>query len=403
MEIQTEYGEVHVLINCPLLSSTERLEFMTDVHQYFYGDEDREILRDAPRQVLSFNYIQFRKEMGDMFHMIEANIDHKWGIPLRHIKIKNITLNNDDFIQIDTTKTITDLKNGYVLVQTKSSNQVAKIVGIGRWVIVQEQIIDPDTNEVIQEEVTEFQDGFKLSEKLTVSDASIMPLKICIIDGDVTVGSGGFWSNTTFKFNVLASDSPEHEAEQPFQYENEDVYFMPLLKDGSTLEISMSRNQVLVDNEIGEFVSFSHSSKPFQTKPLKCIFHNADEFLEFRRFLFRRMGRYRAFWMPLYEKHINFTNTGNITTSLDVDNLYLKEADRNHIAVKRKNGTWTTHKITAKTAAKLYVTPSIAADRSDIESICYLGLYRFDTDHIEFQFLGAGKTQTTILIKELLS
>ena len=67
MKIQTQYGEVHVLTNCPLLDSTERLEFKTEVHESFDGSEDRYIQRDVPRQVLSFNYVNMQKAMGDIF------------------------------------------------------------------------------------------------------------------------------------------------------------------------------------------------------------------------------------------------------------------------------------------------------------------------------------------------
>ena len=86
MKIQTKYGEVHVLANCPLLDSTERIEWMTEVHESFDGTELRYPFRDAPRQVLSFNYVQMRKAMGDMFHMLYANLRKQWGIPLRQVK-----------------------------------------------------------------------------------------------------------------------------------------------------------------------------------------------------------------------------------------------------------------------------------------------------------------------------
>ena len=58
MKIQTKYGEVHVLTDCPLLDSTERLEFKTEVHESFDGSEERYIQRDAAHccVVTSFNW-----------------------------------------------------------------------------------------------------------------------------------------------------------------------------------------------------------------------------------------------------------------------------------------------------------------------------------------------------------
>lgn len=105
--------------------------------------------------------------------------------------------------------------------------------------------------------------------------------------------------------------------------------------------------------------------------------------------------------MPLYEQHLNVLNTGNISTVLSLDTNYIVDADRKHIAVKRKNGTWSAHEITAKSDNSMTVSPAINALTKDIESIYYLGLYRFDADHIEFQFLGGGKSQVTVPIVEI--
>ena len=67
MKIQTKYGEVNVLANCPLLDSTERLEWMTEVHESFDSTELRYPLRDAPRQVLScsWRHTPFRNRVDD--------------------------------------------------------------------------------------------------------------------------------------------------------------------------------------------------------------------------------------------------------------------------------------------------------------------------------------------------
>ena len=114
MKIQTEqFGEVHVLTNCPLLNSTERLEWMTEVHEADDGSEERYPLRDTPRQILSFNYVQMRKAMGDMFHMLSANLRKQWGIPLRQVKRTILNIVDDDYIILDTTSTIADLRVGF--------------------------------------------------------------------------------------------------------------------------------------------------------------------------------------------------------------------------------------------------------------------------------------------------
>lgn len=403
MKIQTQFGEVYVLTNCPLLSSTERLEWMTEVHESFGGNEERYPLRDTPRQILSFNYVQMRKEMGDMFHMLSANLRGQWGIPLKQVKRVIPDIADDDYIILDTESTIADLRVGFAFIESKEGGQVVEIIERGRYIIIQEEIRDPETDEIIQELETEYQDGFRLAANITVTNPVMMPLRICIIDGDASINAGGFWSNASMVFRVLAEDLPEHSGDIPAQYKGNDIYFKPLLLDGDSIEISMSQHQNVVDNSIGGFQSYTHHTKSKQSKPFKSLIRSWDEFQEFRRFLFRRGGRYRPFWLPLYERHLNILNAGNISTSLSTNTKYLVEADRKHIAVKRKDGTWTAHEITAKTGGSLAISPSIDAHRNDIQTICYMGLYRFDADQLEFQFLGAGISQVTIPILELES
>lgn len=403
MKIQTKYGEVHVLTNCPLLNSTERLEFKTEVHEAYDSSEDRYIQRDAPRQVLSFNYVNMQKAMGDIFHMLYANLRNLWGIPLPQFRQLIPDLDESDYIPLSTAAHIADLRVGFALIESAAGFQVVEITAVGRYIITQEEIRDPETDEILQALETEYQDGFRLAQNVTVSNASIMPLRICIIDGDASISTGGFWSNSSMVFRVLAEDSPEHSGDAPEQYQGDDIYFQPLLLDGDSLEMTLMQHQNIVDADVGGFQQFTHWKKPRYLKPFKSVLRGWDKYTEYRRFFFRRMGRYQAFWMPLYEKHLNILNTGNITTSLSTNTRYLLEADRKHIAVKRKNGTWTAHEITAKTGGSLTVSPSINAHRNDIQTICYLGLHRFDADQIEFQFLGAQITQVTVPIVELSS
>lgn len=403
MKIQTQYGEVHVLTNCPLLNSTERLEFKTEVHEAYDSSEDRYIQRDVPRQVLSFNYVNMQKAMGDMFHMLYANLRNLWGIPLPQFRQRTPDMVDSDFIIMDTKAHSVDLRVGFALIESFTGFQAVEITAVGRYIITQEEIRDPETDEILQALETEYQDGFRLAQNVTVSNASILPLRICIIDGDASISTGGFWSNSSVVFRVLAEDSPEHNGDVPVQYQGDDIYFKPLLLDGSALEMTLMQHQNIVDADVGGFQDFTHWKKPRYLKPFKSVLKGWEQYSEYRRFLFRRMGRYQAFWMPLYEKHLNILNTANITTSLSTNTKYLLEADRKHIAVKRKNGTWTAHEITAKTGGSLTVSPAINAHRNDIQTICYLGLHRFDADQIEFQFLGAQITQVTVPIVELSS
>lgn len=401
MKVQTKYGDVVVLAQCPLLTSTEKLEWLTEVHESFGGDEIRHPLRDAPRQVLKFEYAAFKKALGDMFHMVWAHMSDLWAIPLKQISLP-VPDTDGDFIVFDTANVATHLfVGGYALIETATEQHVVEITDIGRYVIIQEEIRDPDTDEIIQELETEYQDGFRISKEINVLDAKISPLRICELTDDINLTVRNKMVNYGIEFHVLAEDSPNYEAIAPVQYQGFDFYSIPLLLDGTSLGMRLHKQQTRVDGDVGGFKTYSHWKKPRYEKKLNSFIFSKQHYLDYYQFLYRRSGRYREFWQPLYEKHLNILNTGNITTSLSTNTKYIVEADRKHIAVKRKDGTWSAHEITDRTGESLTISPAINTHRNDIQTICYLGLHRLDADRIEFQFLGAGKSRITVSVVEI--
>lgn len=389
MQIQTKYGPVHVLTACPLLDSTETLQFLTEVHENYDGSEDRLNLRDRARQTLSFNYVNFQKAMGDMFHMLYANLRKLWGIPLVQSKQFFSTV-DDDFIQLDTSLCIADFNQSYALIDS----ELVEIIEIGRYVITG---YDEDDQPILK-----YQDGFKLNKSIEASNTYITPLRICIIDGDVSIAASGFYARQDIAFRVIDEDCPEITGESPPQYQDHDIYFKCLLMEGDSLSMTLQQHQVVIDGDLGGFQDFTNWKAPRYLKPFKSLLKNQNEYFEFKNFLFRRLGKYNAFWLPLYEKHLNVVSASN--TWIEVDNEYVIEADRKHIAVKINN-IWSAHEITSKTKngnnTRLNITPNLNAAWSQVQSVCYLGLYRLAADTAEFSFLGAGMSQTNIPIVEL--
>lgn len=404
MKIQSEkYGDIIVIPNCPLIDSTEILEFKTEVNVAEDGTEYRNPLREQPRQSLNFNYLSLKKNMGDMFHMLYSNLRGYWGIPLLHLKQQIDNVEDDDFIRMDTSLN-PDLHLGYALIKSQANDTIVELERIGRYVVIQEEIIDPETEEVIQEEIIEYQDGFRLDKEITVSNATIMPIRICMIDGSVAINSGGRWSNSQIKFVAVAEDAPEDLVIIPEQYQGKDYYSKPLLLDGDSLEMELAQHQVFVDGGVGGFVQFTNVDKPRYIKPFKSILKGKQALFDYRKFLMRRIGQYREFWLPLYEKHLNVVNQGMLSNWLDVDTQFVIEADRKHIAIK-VNDVWSPYEITNKVInaniTRLTVSPAINTNTSNIQSICYLGLYRLSADRIEFGFKGGGITQAVVPIEEI--
>ena len=368
MQIQTEWGAAIVLADCPLLDSTERFEFLTEVHESHNGTEIRQSLRDQARQILEFNYVNFRKNMGDMFHLIYANLRGLWAIPLYQLR-QNIGDIDSNQIEVD----YVDELHHYALI----NNQVVQI-------------------ESIQNNVLTF------FEHITAENASIVPLRLCIIDGDVSINASGFYAQQSIIFRVIAEDCPEISGQSAEQHKGYDLYFDPLLLDGDALSMSLSQHQVVVDGDLGGFEQFTHWAKPRYLKPFRSLLKNHSDFIKYRCFLFKRMGKLNPFWLPLYERHLDIVNLG--VNWIEVSNNYVIEADRKHIALKI-NDIWQTYEVLSKSKSgantRLNLSKSVGVLITDIQSICYLGLYRLASDQVEFGFLGAGLVEVNVPIVEL--
>lgn len=399
MLVNTKYGEAYILTRCPTIDSTERLEFKTEVHQAFDSTESRYSLREHARQELRFNYTQAYKEMGDIFHILYANLRKQFGIPLLHLNQVIGDIVDSDFIQVDTSLLKADFHIGYALIYSSQKPVFVEIVQIGREVIIQEEIRDPETNEITQEEIKEFQDGFLLSSKVTVNSGFLVPLRICIINGDVSSTIGGYWSQQNITFSVLAEDCPYITPSYDNQYENYDIYFNDLLTESGTIDGVLSQQQTIIDGDVGGFQPFTQWKKPQYAKPLITRMKDKDQLFEYREFLFRRMGRLNSFWKPLFERQLDIILNG--FSYIDVRNDQVKEANRKHLAIL-SNGVWTAHKITSIGSsdgiARIAFTPSIT---SSITKVYYLGLYRLDSDSIEFTYKGNDVSSSSVQMIEI--
>lgn len=400
MLVNTKYGEVYILTRCPILDSSETLEFKTEVHEAFDSTESRFALREHARQTLSFSYEQAYKEMGDIFHILYARMRSQFGIPLFHLKQDIVNIADDDFIPIDTTLLKSDFHVGYAIIYSNVAPIPVEIIQIGREVVTQEEIKNPDTGEIIQEEIKEHQDGFLLKNKVTVSNGKLTPLRICIINGDVSATIRGFWSRQNITFNVLAEDCPYIEPTYDQQYLGGDIYFNDMIAENGVIDGALYQQQNIVDGEVGGFQSFTQWKAPKYTRPLISKMKNKDDLLKYREFLFRRMGRLNAFWKPLFERHLNVLNSGG--NWIDVNNDQVRKADRKHLAIKI-NGVWSAHAISSiveSANTRITFSPTISGKP---QKVYYLGLHRLDSDSINFDFKGNNVSSSTVQMIEIQS
>jgi phage baseplate assembly protein gpV len=128
---------------------------------------------------------------------------------------------------------------------------------------------------------------------------------------------------------------------------------------------------------------------------------------QFREWLHRRAGRYRAFWQPTFESDFRVRSMGTVTTSLIVasDDYLPHSAQRPHLAVEAA-GVWYARTITDavqldadRVQLVLNSALNVAAER--IARVSYLGLKRLDTDRVEMNWVGGGVCTVEMRLLEL--
>ncbi len=383
MKVTVNGHEYILLTKCPLLETTERYEFKTDVHQSFdVSSEERIPLLDAARQSFNWSMIAFRDEVPEMFNDLYSWMRKEFLVP-QPLESQLVGDLSDDFIETNTSD-LSIAVGSLVLIETSTSLNVAEVTEIGRY-------------EVIEGE-TVYIDGYRLNESVTATNTQIQPLRKVIISGNPTSQANGLMFKPTLNLRVL--DSVEYPiADEPQQYKGDDLYFTPLLLDGDFLDINFEQHQAIVDGEIGRFWQFTHWINPLINKNFRVIMRNRQEYIDYKKWFYRRRGRLNPFWLPGYQNNFNLVSRSSSSITVKNDN-YL--SDRKNIAIKA-NGVWTAHSVTSTSVSGENIVMNLTPQPPiNIERVSYLGLYRLNSDAVEFYFKGADIVEATVPIVELL-
>lgn len=382
MKVTVNGHEYILLTKCPLLETTERYEFKTDVHQSFDASyEERIPLLDAARQSFNWAMMAFRNEVPEMFNDLYSWMRKEYLVqqPLESRLVGDLS---DDFIETDTSNLGINVGT-LILVTAQGVSSVVEVAEIGRYEVI--------------ESVPTYIDGYRLNEAVTATNAQIQPLRKVIIAGNPTSQANGLMLKPTLNLRVL--DSVEYPmSAEPQQYKGDDLYFTPLLLNGDYLEINFEQHQAIVDGEIGQFWQFTHWINPLINKNFRVIMRNRQEYIDYKKWFYRRRGRLNPFWLPSYQNNLNFISRSASSITVKNDN-YL--SDRKNIAIKA-NGAWTAHSVTSTSVSGENIVMNLTPQPpTNIERVSYLGLYRLNSDAVEFYFKGADIVEATVPIVEI--
>lgn len=374
----TNFGEVILLTSPALVGAVESVGFKTDIFESKNGTEQRTPLKDKARQTLNFDSVAVQKEVASVFNSQWGGIRHNWAVPLFH-ELQFVGDVSADFVMCRT-----DIFSFYdsCLVLLKN-----------------------DTEQVLVEVDAVENDRLLLADVVNISNAELYPVRVCFISGDISKKINNFIARSSISFVVI--DEPEIQESVPAQFLANDIYWFQLLLSSGSLDVTLSQQQNMINNEVG--VIFQNSDWDFArySKQYRAVIHSAEDLYAYRQFLFRRKGKYRTFWLPTYEANMRCKSTGFISSVMLIESDQYKQLGdaRKHIAV-RSNQTWTAHTITASalvsgSTVQVTISPALNKNASSIERISYLGLHRLDADSIDLHYEGAGNVEVTVPILEI--
>ncbi|WP_228199179.1 hypothetical protein [Acinetobacter cumulans] len=379
MKVSTQnFGEVILLTSPALVGAVESIGFKTDVFESKNGTEMRIPLKDKARQTLNFDSVAVQKEVASVFNSQWGGIRHNWAVPLFHE------------LQL-----VGDVSADFVMCRTDIFSFYDGCLAL----------LKNDTEQVLVEVEAAENDRLLLNDVVNISNAELYPVRVCFISGDISKKINNFIARSSISFVVI--DEPEIQESVPAQFLANDIYWFQLLLSSGSLEVTLSQQQNMINNEVG--VIFQNSDWDFArySKQYRAVIHSAEDLYAYRQFLFRRKGKYRPFWLPTYESNMRCKSTGFISSVMLIESDQYKQLGdaRKHIAV-RSNQTWSAHTITASalvsgSTVQVTVSPALNKNASSIERISYLGLHRLDADSIDIHYQGAGIVEVSVPILEI--
>ncbi|AFN39643.1 tail assembly protein [Pseudomonas phage MP1412] len=364
----------------------EVLEWKTDVLTTNDGSEQRVRLRKKPRQSFNVTYPIPYREMARAENLVYGWLTRRWAVALwSEAQQVGTLLAGTTVINIDTTAS--DYRDG-ALIMIWESNRKSATADVG--------IVSAGTLTLNR----------PLAE--TFNNPWIVPVRLGRIVGNVSRATSGY--NGSLEMTYEFSDNIDLDPPAaPTQFLGYDVYFDEALKNGEALTDSLQARVDVVDYGTAAGASF-YSPWTYTRigRPYKFLLQGLQDIWNFRKFLHRRAGRLRPFWVPTFENNMRVAQTGELTQSIEVyaDDYREFAPERTHIGILLDDGTWLLRTINAATAsgtdtAVIGLDAPININASRIRQISFLGLKRLDADRVELQWNSNRVLECTVRMMEI--
>lgn len=378
----TTHGTLALLPLQPQAPATETLTWKTDVLESHNGTEQRIQVRALPRQGFSYSFPTQQSEVARALNLLYGSIREEQAIPV--------------WTEAQFIGTVTPGETTLTAVVDKYDFRALSLALL--WQSPRQwQVIEIDT---VGSGVLNLN-----STTISFSAAYLMPLRVGRIRGNGKRKTSGYSAEQTLDFE--ADDNIAFSPAAPAQYKGEDIYYDEILFDGNSIHDDIVRREDIADFELGLVSVRSPWLNSRIRRPYNKVLEGASEVWQFRQWLHRRAGRYRAFWQPSFENDAQLKSTGTITDKVQIAaNDYLTWAqDRKHLAFL-SNGVWSPREVLSVAQInpdllELTLDSTLNLAANSISRISYLGLKRLDTDNVELNWIGAGVCQVSINMLEI--
>lgn len=360
----------------------EELEWSSEVLVSNDGTEQRIQLRQAPRQKFSGSYHVPMSQVSRAGNIIYGWLGKRWAIAVWS-ESQMVSFTASDTVPCITGNT--DIRVGG-LVMVWASESVYEIIEVA--------VINTGSIQLVRPTVNDYPRGLLMPVRAGVTPANMKVTK--------TVASAKVLGD----FEVV--DNIQLTATVPAQFLGEDIYYDEvLMSDGDTFTDDYQNRIDRVDfgTTLDIYAPWKHAKI---ARNCRYIFQTRDESWTFRRWLHRRDGPQKPYWLPSFENDFTLQMTGLIANTLIVlqnDWRGLNELHK-HLAIQYTDNTWRAVTITGSapldaTTMSLSIDTNlnVAADR--VKRISFLGLKRLATSVVKINWIGNAVGECTIPILEL--
>lgn len=387
-----EYGEIKITgsrISTFILPFEapvqEQLQWNTTVVTANDGTEQRIRLRKHPRQGIKANYPVHIKDMPKIENAMYGWLSRRWAVPLwTEAQLVASIASGASTIVIDTTNVDFRANSLLYIYESNDKNITVEVTTVAAGSVTLRQPLAS---------------GY--------TSAWIMPARVGSITGSPTKKLYGHDMDINVGFS-FSDNLSFGTGTAPTQFLGEDIYTDETLL-GDVLEDPYYTRIDSIDFDTGSFAQYSPWKYTKKKRTLKYVLQGLTEINTFRKWLHRRGGRQKPFWIPSFEDDMRVSQLTPISNAILIydDNYLTFSSDRKHICIFFTDGTFVTRTITSAATHDALQT-NIQLDTtlgniqpSTIKRISYLSLRRLDTDKVDLNWLSNRTLTADIPVIEI--